>query len=273
MSMERWGAATRWSWIVSGAAIISLMGVISCKKAAPAADSPQAQAPEPQASPGAPSAPSAPSAPHERVVGEWLIHHAPDEGFVEHTQTKARQVLYSRATGKRACLDSEDPDKQDFEYELTGALLSVVGGVVSVSVEESGFCGGAHPFASTAYATRRLEDGQPVPLEAMFDPVELDRALDADATVQVLRRGEDPEGDSCETSYMEPTRSTASWAIAGLQGDQVVVRLGLTHSIEVCRGQFKTLDLTLKAPEATLKAVKQAQQQGLLMDQLAPSKP
>ncbi len=229
----------------------------------PAAESPAAESPAPAETPlkGA----------RTLAVGDWRVVYSEAEAHAEHSVTKARVELYSDKKGREGCfsLQDERPELGEFEYELRGALLSVVGDIVSVRIDEGGFCGGAHPFVSTSYEAWRLSTGQRVKLHELFERAAIDRALDADEFVQKVRADDMKD---CEHSYYLPTSSElTNFAFHHRDGDKVAVRLGLTHSVEICRGQFAEVGLYLEPAEQTLKqALASAEEAGLLMQQLKP---
>lgn len=204
--------------------------------------------------------------------GDWIIHHSPSELWAEHAVTKQRQVLYSLAESLRYCqeLMSESSVDVEPEYELSGALLSVVADTVSYRLYERGYCGGAHPFVSTSFHAQALGAPRELPLSALFGG-QLDEAIeDAQARAPYAMSAIDPE---CEGAVEELTPSTTSFAFHRISGQQVVVRVGLSHSYEVCRGTFAQVELTLTPSAELMAQLKAAQAGGLLMERLSPMMP
>jgi len=72
---------------------------------------------------------------------------------------------------------------------------------------------------------------------------------------------------------LEPQPKLTSFAFHHIKGDQVAVRVGLSHSYEVCRGTFAQVGLYLTPQAELMKQLKAAQAAGLLMDTLLPKLP
>lgn len=200
-------------------------------------------------------------------AGDWIIHHSPSELWVEHAKTAQRQVLYSTIESLRYCQDiaASMPDVEP-EHYLEGAVISVVGELISYRYFEQGFCGGAHPFVSTSFKAYDLSTKQEVPLSAVFG--QLDEVIeDAKLNPPILMSSFTPE---CEGAVQELSAELTSFAFHRLKGDQVVVRVGLSHSYELCRGTFAQVELTLTPSAALLEQLRAAKARGLLMEQLQP---
>lgn len=222
--------------------------------------------------PAAPAAPAAPVATDQLKVGAWVIHNTKHEGYIEHQETKQRYVLYSQAQGMKDCKEGmpEDLEGAEPEYDIEGGVLSVVGDVVSYTITEGGFCGGAHPFNSTSFNTIDLKTGKPVELSALFEAKSIEDALNADKFVKELRAKRDQDLDDCKYMVMEPDAKTRAFAFHHVKGEEVAVRLGLSHSVEVCRGEFAQVGVYLKPKAELLKQLEQAKTAGLLMETLKP---
>lgn len=253
-----------------------------------APDSPHAE--QPTEAPAAPTSPTPPpsTAPVEAAradlqtssamktlaIGDWSIHHSSAEAWAEHAKTKQKHVLYSKEGGLRDCKDGLEPeDKARADYQVTGALLSVVGDVVSYYTSEYGDCGGAHPFAYTGFGTLDLKTLKPAPLNSLFDDAQINAALDADAFVKKVRAKEQEVAEDCELMVNPPETKHTSFAFHHIKGDKVAVRMGLSHSYEVCRGTFAQVGLYLTPTAALMKQLKEAQAAGLLMNTLLPKLP
>lgn len=200
--------------------------------------------------------------------GDWIIHHSPSELWVEHAKTAQRQVLYSTIESLRYCqeLISESMPDVEPEYYLEGAVISVVGEIISYRYFEQGFCGGAHPFTSTSFKAYDLNTKQEVPLSAVFG--QLDEVIeDAKLNPPILMSSFTPE---CEGAVQELSAELTSFAFHRLKGGEVVVRVGLSHSYELCRGTFAQVELTLTPSAALMQQLRAAKARGLLMEQLQP---
>lgn len=280
---------------------LALTLTAACDKAAAPAPTSEAEAPltaPPEAAPQAltppntpdePAAPTPPTAPappvaqaaqdhvttaakRELVIGAWVIHHSSAEAWAEHTKTKQKHVLYSQKSGLRDCktnLEREEQHRAD--YQVTGALISVVGDVISYYVSEYGDCGGAHPFAYTGFGSLDLKTLKAVALNSLFDDAQINAALDADAFVKKVRAQE--MSDDCSLMVESPDAKRTSFAFHHIKGDKVAVRVGLSHKYEVCRGSFAQVGVYLKPTATLMKQLKEAQAAGLLMDKLLPKLP
>ncbi|MCB9751500.1 MAG: hypothetical protein H6713_16115 [Myxococcales bacterium] len=199
----------------------------------------------------------------------WRIEHTRREAVAIHRETGARVEIYSEAHEARECVPEPgvDPSLADsYEYMLTGDILSVVDGVVSYRVVVGGYCGGAHPFAWDSFRTLRLSTGAPARLHELFPRAEIDAALAADSFVQGVREGD--SGDCSRSYFLPDSDRLENFAFHHRAGDRVAVRLGLSHNIEVCRGQLAEVGLLLRPSAELARALETAQRGGLLMGQL-----
>lgn len=264
----------------------------ACDKAAapPSIGESEAEAPltAPPSTPDEPAAPTPPATPEppveqaaqdhittaskkELAIGDWVIHHTSAEAWAEHRESKKKHVLYSQESGLRDCKKNLEGQEDRADYQVTGALISVVGDVISYYVSEYGDCGGAHPFAYTGFGTLDLKTLKPVALNSLFDDAQIKAALDADPFVKKVRAQE--MSDDCSLMVESPDAKRTSFAFHHLKDDKVAVRVGLSHKYEVCRGSFAQVGVYLKPSDALMKQLKEAQAAGLLMDKLLPKMP
>ncbi len=156
--------------------------------------------------------------------------------------------------------------------DLKATVLSVVGSLVSVARSEGGMCAGAaHPYSFRLFEVYDLSNvkGKKAPkvsLYRYFDQAEVQRAIAADP--YITKSKSDPDAE-CKYTL---TGAEKSFAFHSLQGDQVWVRLGLSHGYEVCRGELTQIAVLLTPKSKELLAeLKKAAADGRLMNQLAPN--
>lgn len=174
--------------------------------------------------------------------------------------------------------------------ELT--ILSIVGPVVSLQIDQDGYCGGAHPYSLQSYVALNL--ARPVSrgpnntdqlfekaakLTDFFPESEVFGALLNDTLVQkALNRSEQPRtlaqlikarrgiavGD-CD--YWMTDDALTQFAFHHIKNGKVAVRLSLPHRVETCRGQSIQLGLQLPMPDPLKTALSRAasSKEGYLM--------
>lgn len=179
--------------------------------------------------------------------------------------------------GERVVLYETPPPSPDCPSSVTGQVLSVVAQYVSVSVAEEGDCeGAAHPFAQSEFRVFDLSaQGRRVTLSELVPEDQLLRALVADRVIQQSLHGgsaasldelfRNADG-GCEMSI--DSTMLRSFAFHHVRGDDVAVRIGVSHGCEVERGRLTQLGLYLRfSPELTASA-RESAREGLLMDRL-----
>lgn len=176
--------------------------------------------------------------------------------------------------GKDESLRLDDTKAEDSVQEW--AVLSVVG--PWLSTEHTWYAeGGAHPSYGTIWETRDItRSARPVSLTDLWDDAVVLDALLADTVVQKAR----PEGaprpatahalleeldGGCEMDL--GPRLLTSWALHSVRGDQVAVRIGVTHGCEANRGAFAQLGLLLPIPDGMKAALADAEKAGTLFGQ------
>lgn len=157
----------------------------------------------------------------------------------------------------------EKTSSQGCSREGTVRLLSVVGTLVSVHESDAGYCeGAAHPYAVQTF--RALDLGKkaaPARLTDWFPKADVYKALMGDRIVLKALDGQKPrtldalikaldgyQSDDCAYGFSDDLLSR--FAFHHLKGDQVAVRLGLSHGCEVNRGGLTQLGLYLPIPPA-----------------------
>jgi len=101
-----------------------------------------------------------------------------------------------------------------------------------------------------------------VPLYEFFDRSQVERALQNDP---FLRKSEKDKDSNCVFMLEGFERS---FAFHHLQGNQVAVRVGLTHGCEAARGNLTQLGLLLKPKTEFLAELRAAEKAGTLMNRL-----
>jgi hypothetical protein len=240
----------------------------------------------------APAVPSKPVAPSPRVPARgtrtWKVTGT-DVTFELsakdlRAQRGGKEVFGLRARMKRFLADFRfEPDEDTSNWEASESLqvLSVVGPFVSLLREAGGYTGGAHPYASTGYATEDVtrEDGA-FSLLAHFPEKDVLAALKADgfvrknvsdaaafakaSTVEALVASLGPESDCVGFSLEDVQHSVA---FHHLEGDKVAVRVAFGYASEACRGSKYVVGLLLPVPPALKPALERAarREEGFLM--------
>jgi hypothetical protein len=231
---------------------------------------------------------------HEEDEGSnWAITHSHASAFAVHGATGLRLTLW------------ESEDASDYkDYSMEGRLVSVVGNVVSFEIMEGGHReGAAHGFAIHQFGAVMLDWGfgdkvQGVPLKWLLqDEIEclensgfyediseddMDMAIKAlcespqmEAPLRAVIEAAPPLRDMPEKdrgcTFQEEALTGTSYAFHQLEGDQVIVHLGLGHGCEVLRGAFTEVLFGYKPPEGLMKELRQAEKRGLLGHQLRPA--
>lgn len=181
-------------------------------------------------------------------------------------------------------LKPEAPDPEmPCEYERSLKLLSIVGPIVSYQQGDSWTCvGAAHPGAYIAFQTLDLRQPQKkLLLTDVFAAKDILAALLKEPVIkQTLTRVRPPkpiqtlaqlsehlQANTHECEYAFESDWLERFAFDHLKGDQVAVRLGLSHGCEAARGRLTQLGIYLPLPAAWKGPFKQAsaRQAGFLM--------
>jgi hypothetical protein len=185
---------------------------------------------------------------------EWTTR-----GIVARPEGGQPVDLFDRAKSESGC---------EGEQELR--VLSVVGSIVSYELFEATTCeGAAHPSAITLYAAvDAAHPGKKIRLTDVFADGDVLRALMADAIVkrhlpkvppkttdQLVQALADTTGE-CEYSFGPDLLNR--FAFHHVEGNQVAVRIGLSHGCEVARGKLTQLGIMLPVPARWRDALERA---------------
>jgi hypothetical protein len=166
--------------------------------------------------------------------------------------------------------------------EQSLGLLSWVGPYLSFRQEDNWNCKGtAHPGAFSQFQTLDTRTKKPVALTALFPDNQILKALLADSVVrkalasqaskktfassQELLNTLVENNSECEYAFDEDMLE--HFAFHHIQGQQVAVRIGLSHGCEAARGFLTQLGILLPIPPGLKQALNEAQKQraGILM--------
>lgn len=180
-------------------------------------------------------------------------------------------------------LNELGPTKPGIEsHEISWQLLSVVGPIVSFEQSGGGYIKGtAHPYAYREYhAVDLRRKGLRARLTDYFPPEAIHQALMGDRLVQKALAGKPRprtlEGllkaldgyvsDDCTYAFSDDMLK--SFAFHHLKGDQVAVRIGLTHGCEAARGSLTILGAYMPIPPKLAGAFADAhrRREGFLME-------
>jgi hypothetical protein len=210
--------------------------------------------------------------------GGFTIRWTTADLVARPTRSPARTVFSAKALAEHQWKSIEkDGVEEYYEYNRTFELLSVVGSIVSYSDTEYCACGGAHPTAYVQFKAIDLakparvgdkESGRAVKLNDLFPESDILKALLADSMIRkALEASQKPEPktlaklieaiayqmfESEDCSYSASEDMLARFAFHHVEGDQVAVRLSISHGAEVCRGQMLQVGILLPIP-ASLK--------------------
>jgi hypothetical protein len=230
---------------------------------------------------------------YEEEWDNWTVTHSHASAFAVHGATGLRLTLW----------ESENASAYK-DYSMEGRLVSVVDNIVSFEIMEGGYReGAAHGFAIHQFRAVTLDWGfgdkvQGVPLKWLLqDELEclgnsgfyvdlpeddLDMAVRAlcespqmEAPLRAVIEAAPPLRDMPEKdrgcAFQEEALTGTSYAFHHLEGDQVIVHLGLGHGCEVLRGAFTEVLFGYKPPAGLMKQLREAEIRGLLGHQLRPA--
>lgn len=159
------------------------------------------------------------------------------------------------------------PEPDCAEETIDGAVLSVVGTIVSMDLSRYSDCGGAHPSSWRTYEVLDLtQPSRRLSLYDFFDKSEVQRVMNADPFLRKAKTREDAE---CEFTLEGFEKS---FAFHHVEGNKVAVRVGLTHGCEAMRGHLTQLGLLLTPKPDFLTRLRAAEQAGTLMKSVATGK-
>ena len=177
-------------------------------------------------------------------------------------------------------ISRDDPDAATkFEYNEDYRLLSVVGSIISYEHGVYCACGGVHPSANTSFVALDLahpgaivfgysdlnKNSKTAKLNEIFNENDIFLALSADSFVKKALQAGDQEkpknlnqlvksiayqsvdvGDCVFGAYED---MLTRFAFHHIENGKVAVRLGISHSAEVCRGLNTQIGILLPIPE------------------------
>lgn len=205
------------------------------------------------------------------TTGDVMVRRGGSDGEPVFSVRAEAERAWRRANaaGDRTCTEDRGVE-----------VLSVVGPLVSISIQADGVCGGAaHPYASRRWAAldmARVDQGRPAPvrLTAIAPEADLLHALVLDPVVRAALSGtgEPPATLAAlfETLATHPIvvggctfdltdDDLTSFAFHHLPGgDRMAVRLALPYRDEACRGQIAQLGLDLPMPDRLRAELAQA---------------
>lgn len=161
-------------------------------------------------------------------------------------------------------LTSMGDEEMACEAERTFKVQSWVGPVLSFQENNYWNCvATAHPGAYTVYQTLNLSTGKAMSLTDIFADRDLLKALLADGIVKkYIPKNHPPFASSQdlinyvskngtgECAYTFSEDNLSRFALHHVKGNQVAVRMGLTHGCEAARGMLTELGLYLPIPAA-----------------------
>jgi hypothetical protein len=210
------------------------------------------------------------------AVGGYAIHWSNRDLLI----TKLGGApLYS---ARRDSLKYHQDMEATCEADDATQVLSVVGPIVSREDSYAGNCPGtAHPFASRTYSTFDLRTGKEADLRDWFPEDAIRKALLGDRLVQKALDVDHPglptlttllvalDGtQSPDCLYFFEKDMVKHFAFHHVKGNQVAVRIGLTHGCEAARGNLTQLGIYLPIPKALAGPLARAAagREGFLME-------
>ena len=179
-------------------------------------------------------------APSPMTHGGWEVAITATEAHAHHVLSGESVRLYGRDEG---C------DDQTYEARV----LSFVGTFASFEVTEASACRGATPTHETRLQTVDLaRGGSPVPLDQLFERMELRDRLGADRWL-AERVG------AVERCELDDVVQTARYAFEGLMVEQVRVTIAVPEVCEWERGNATRLSILLKPPSWLMKRLQRAE--------------
>ncbi|WP_224367804.1 DUF4163 domain-containing protein [Hyalangium versicolor] len=179
--------------------------------------------------------------------------------------------------------EDKDTDMSGWEAFLSFDVLSVVGPWVSYEESNSGYTGGAHPYAGILYVTMDVtKDQGAFSLLDVFPEKDVLKALKADgfirkhiqdeeafkkaSTVEMMLQSLEP-GEDCVGFSHGLGAVKRSVAFHHIEGNKVAVRIAFSYDTEVCRGNKFVVGVLLPIPASLRPALDRAarREEGFLM--------
>ncbi len=190
---------------------------------------------------------------------------------------KDGKVIATNSDSRRQRTVCTDEVSEDGINSTTHEIVSFVGPLVTV-VTEYYYEGGAHPSYGRYFQVFNAETGNQIRLTEIFPPAQLLVALKSDGVIRrAISTAKDPQSirelidaadGGCEMYIGD--NLTQSFAFHHLKGNQVAVRIGLTHGCEAMRGKFTQLGLYLDVPKPWMALFRHAASQKSFMQTVHP---
>jgi hypothetical protein len=211
--------------------------------------------------------------------GGFTIQWTTAELLARPTKSPAQIVFSAKSITERDWKNVEE-DRAEYDYDRSFQLLSVVGSIVSYDDTEYCACGGAHPSMTDEY--RAIDLAQPgkvgdkksrkaAKLNDLFPESDLLKALLADPLIRkAVQASKKPEPqtlaklmeailyqdiESGDCGYSVKENQLSQFAFHHVEGDQVAIRLSLSHAYETCRGQMIQVGILLPIPPSLKKSL------------------
>lgn len=197
-----------------------------------------------------------------------------------------KEVFGLKSREKEFMSDFEVEEGQDttgWEAFEAYSVLSVVGPWISYEESNSGYTGGAHPYAHTSYTLQDVtKDKGTFSLFDVFPEKEVLQALKADTfvrkhigdqeafdaakTVNDMLQSLEP-GDDCVGFHYGLDSVKRSVVFHHVEGNKVAVRISFPYDNEACRGNKFVVGLLLNIPASLKPALDRAAKrtEGFLM--------
>ena len=186
---------------------------------------------------------------------------------------KAKQIYRDFNTFK------PDPEPGEGGVTQSYTLLSLVGPIVSYTTDWYGE-GGAHPSYGTSYSTYDLRSGKPASLldyysadtllQVFLKDTVLKKAVREPAKIKNLNQFFEEVEGGCEM-YIDKDM-LEHFAFHHVKGNNVAIRIGLSHGCEAMRGHFTEIGIYLPVPKALKDAMDRSVKLGHLMSNLTKGK-
>lgn len=199
-------------------------------------------------------------------------------------QSREKEFLSSLEGATDPIGEGEEPrDTTGWEASESYSVLSVVGPWISYEEFSSGYTGGAHPYAHTAYTLRDVTKASGTfslfdvfPEKEVLQALKADtfvrkhigdqKAFDAAKTVNDMLQSLEP-GEDCVGFHYGLDSVKRSVVFHHVEGKKVAVRISFPYDNEACRGNKFVVGILLNIPASLKPALDRAAQrtEGFLM--------
>ena len=227
--------------------------------------------------------------------GEFSIQWTTEELSAQDAVSK--KTVFSARKNFNAAVADMDADCKlapTSSREESIRLLSLVGPLMSIEDFSYVNGGGAHPMLHSRIMAYDLRSpSSPALLMHYFDPQQIFEALKRDGlikktfealklpppkTLQEIANALSKTGSiatpgksPCAFGYAEDLNDLLGrFAFHHIEGENIAVRIGLSHGMEICRGSLVQIGIVLPIPASLMAAMKTtgSGKEGLLMDRL-----